>query len=116
MNRHSTYVSIDSQAAVTDMYTPQGDWIHRTYKLQLEELGAGNLHYTSKFSIPIGTKLYINVGVEGEKVRLLAEVFGNQRSGNGKYSVGCLILYESSQQDRGGSIYHCPKHYVSIIN
>lgn len=105
------------QTTVTDIYTPKGEWIHRTYKLELEKLSVSDLRYTSKFPIPIGMKLFINVIFQREKVRFLIEVFENQRVGNGKYSVGCKILFENSEQDLGvASNYLYKSHYGSGIH
>lgn len=115
MNQHFNNYS-KLQAIVTDICNPKGDWIHRTYTLELEEITVRGLRYASKFPIPIGTKLFINVVFQREKVRIIIEVFENKRVDNGKYSVGCINAYENSEQDLGRAHYLYKSHYGSGIH
>lgn len=117
MNCYSQYAWLEVQVAVTDIYTPKGDCIHKVYNLDLEEISQSNLRYTSKFPIPLGTKMCINVVFQGEKVRILADVIGNQRSGDGKFSVVCRILYGDSGKARLFSTGDWLKsHSISVIH
>lgn len=115
MNQHFNNCS-KLQAMITDICNPKGDWIHRTYTLELEEITVMGLRYASKFPIPIGTKLFIDVVFQREKVRIIIEVIENKRADNGKYSVGCIIAYQNSEQDLGRPHYLCNLHYGSGIH
>ena len=84
------------QAIITGMSTPKGAGIHKSYPIAIDELSRGKLRYTSKFAVPLGTTMCISALRGGQPILMITEVFGNQRTMTGQYSVGCRILYAES--------------------
>lgn len=88
-----------NQAAITAMYTPKGAGIHKSYPVEIAELGISELRYRSKFAVPVGTTLCISAVRGNRLIRFLVEVVGNQKNITAEYSVGCKILYGNCQKE-----------------
>jgi hypothetical protein len=76
----------------TDIITPHGSHVRHGYQLQLEDLSAGGLRYTSKFAIPVGTRLDLVFQLAERQVRGTVEVVRTQPNPAGNYDIGCKFV------------------------
>lgn len=76
----------------TDIVTTEGEHVRRTYQLPLEDISAGGLRYTSKFPIPVGTRLDLMFQLADRKVRTTVQVVRTTKNAGGAYDIGCQFV------------------------
>jgi hypothetical protein len=110
--------------------TPQGVNLRRNYQLPLEDISAGGLRYTSKFALPVGTRLELVFQLADRKVRGTVEVVRSIKNKSGAYDIGCqfvsinpvtqedIIKFVtlSSVRDSQPSSFYSLKESVSPVN
>lgn len=94
------------QANVTDIYTPQGDCIHKTYRLAVIYMSPEKLCYISRFPVPVGTKMCVSVLRNDQQSRIFTIVFLNEKTPAGRYRVQCnnLRIVSENSRDKTGLI------------
>jgi hypothetical protein len=76
----------------TGIVTPHGNKICKSYQLLLEDLSAGGLCYISKFAIPDGTILDLDIQYADRSVPVTVEVVRARRNETGDYNIGCKFI------------------------
>lgn len=79
------------KAAVTVIYTPNGNYIHKEYRLQVDELSSQFFRYISKFPVPSETRLLIKVLFKDKTLWFWAKVFLSLKLSDGTYRICCSI-------------------------
>lgn len=79
------------KVTVTDIYTPNGNYIHKEYKIQVDELSSQFFRYISKFPVPAETRMLIRVLFEDRKLWFWTKVFLSVKLSEGTYRVYCAI-------------------------
>ena len=90
--RNFRRITLKTVMTTTGIVTPKGNDIRKSYQLPLEDLSAGGLRYSSKFAIPIGTRMDLIFQLVDRQVRVTAEVVRSQRTPNGRYDIGCKVF------------------------
>ena len=85
-------ISLKTVMTATGITTPQGEHLLRSYQLPLEDISAGGLRYTSKFAIPLGTKLDLVFQLADRKVRATVEVVRADKNDAGAFDIGCRFF------------------------
>lgn len=85
-------ISLKTVMTAVGFTTTQGVHLRRSYQLPLEDISAGGLRYTSKFPIPVGTKLDLVFQLADRKVRGTVEVVRSIKGGNNGYDIGCQFV------------------------
>lgn len=85
-------ISLKTVMTATGIITPQGVHLRRSYQLPLEDISAGGLRYTSKFAIPVGTRLDLVFQLADRKVRGTVEVVRAEKNKAGAYDIGCKFV------------------------
>ena len=85
-------ISLKTVMTATGIFTRQGEHLRRSYQLPLEDISAGGLRYSSKFPVPIGTKLDLVFQLADRKVRGTVEVVRVTKNKAGTYDVGCQYV------------------------
>jgi hypothetical protein len=85
-------ISLKTVMTATDIVTNEGDHVRRTYQLPLEDISAGGLRYTSKFPIPVGTKLELLFQLADRKVCGTVEVVRTVKNSGSTYDIGCQFV------------------------
>jgi len=90
--RNFRRITLKTVLTTTGIVTPQGNDVRKSYQLPLEDLSAGGLRYTSKFAIPVGTRLDLIFHLDDRTVNATTEVVRSQKTDAGRYDIGCKFV------------------------
>jgi len=90
--RNFRRITLKTVMTTTGIVTPKGHDVRKSYQLPLEDLSAGGLRYSSKFAIPVGTRLELVFQLDDRQVRATAEVVRAQKTTDGRYDIGCKFV------------------------
>lgn len=96
-------ISLRTVMTATDIVTPKGNHIRKSYQLQMEDLSAGGMRFITKFPIPVGTGLDLVFQLADRRIRAVAEVVRSERGEEGRYDVGCKFV-DINRLDQEGII------------
>jgi hypothetical protein len=85
-------ISLKTVMTAVGFTTTQGVHLRRSYQLPLEDISAGGLRYTSKFPVPIGTRLELVFQLADRKVRGTVEVVRSTKNKSGSFDIGCQFV------------------------
>ncbi|MEG6584802.1 hypothetical protein [Dendrosporobacter sp. 1207_IL3150] len=101
-------------STLTRMDTPNGHKTHKSYPIEIIMLSLTSLEYISKFPIPVGTKLQINIAAQDHELCLKSIVSNSLYNLDGRYKVYCandFLLW--SAKDKLTSIEKSLKYSLS---
>jgi hypothetical protein len=93
-------MALKTTITATDITSPEGKRLRRGYKLPLEDLSASGLRYSSRFAVPVGTKLDLLFQLADQQLKITAQVVRTQKNSAGSYDIGCTFVgLEQFKQD-----------------